>query len=280
MYGNQPTLKDFDEVLSRLAADARTSEHSPEWIRNSIVAGDEKVRILRFILEHTAAEGPAPRVLDVGAQIGAMAIYAAKLGCRTAAVDYGFYTRVYAAIAAEQGVDYQECDVGSHPLPFDDDSFDFVTYMDTIEHHSFSPKRVLQEISRVLAPGGRILLTTPNHASIYNRIFLFAGKSVNDQFSNFFESDGNSIYHGHHREYVRRELRAALEATGFQVEECRAIEEDLYSLLYFIRKSPRGELFRQRRPLLVRTLGKIWAPLHLPFGRMLWAVGRKTSAKH
>jgi SAM-dependent methyltransferase len=280
VYGQKPTLEGFDEVLGILAADPRTSAHSPDWIRRSVVAGDEKVRILRYILDHTPEKGPAPRVLDVGAQIGAMAIYAQQLGCRMAAVDYGYFTNIYAAIAAEHGVDYRECDVASSALPFADDSFDFVTYMDTIEHHSFSPKRVLRDIWRVLAPGGRVLLTTPNHASIYNRVLLLAGKSVNDGFSHYFENCANeSVYPGHHREYIRKELREALEGTGFRVDECRVIEEDLSSLLYFVRKSPPGELFRQRRAVIVRSLGKIWSPLHLPFGRMLWAVGEKISAK-
>jgi SAM-dependent methyltransferase len=193
-------------------------------------------------------------------------------------VDYGSFTKVYAGIAADHGVDYRECDVSSHVLPFADDSFDFVTYMDTIEHHAFSAKRVLLEIRRVLVPGGCLLVTTPNHASIYNRLLLLAGKSVNDNFDHYFDDSKNEpVYPGHHREYTRSELLAALQQTGFAVLECKAMDEDPSSLFYYARRSPPGELFRQRRWLMVRLLGKIWSSLRLPFGRFLWAVGQKTN---
>ena len=279
MPGPMPMLEGFDEILNTLATDPRSSVHSPDWIRQSVVAGDEKVRVLRYVLDHRPTADVAPRLLDVGAQIGAMAIYAARLGCKVSAVDYGSFTSVYAGIAADHGVDYRECDVSSQALPFADESFDFVTYMDTIEHHAFSSKRVLMEIRRVLVPGGRALVTTPNHASIYNRLLLLTGRSVNDSFDTYFDSYANEPVHpGHHREYTRSELQSALERTGFKVLECRAMDEDWSSLLYYARKSPPGELFRQRRWFVVRSLGRVWSFFRLPFGRLLWAVGEKTSS--
>ena len=86
-------------------------------------------------------------------------------------------------------------------LPFADNSFDFVTYTDVIEHHAFSPTRVLAEIHHVLVPDGRLIVATPNHASIYNRIKLFFGGSVNDNFDYFFNTNADvKTYDGHHRE--------------------------------------------------------------------------------
>jgi 2-polyprenyl-3-methyl-5-hydroxy-6-metoxy-1,4-benzoquinol methylase len=54
-----------------------------------------------------------------------------------------------------------------------------------IEHHSHSPKRVLEEIRRVLKPGGCVIISTPNQASIYNRITILTGGSVADPFDYF-----------------------------------------------------------------------------------------------
>lgn len=159
-----------------------------------------------------------------------------------------------------------------------DNTFDFVTYTDVVEHHSFSSKRVLQEIYRVLAPGGRLILLTPNHASIYNRLKLLSGRSVNDDFDYFFNTcAADAVYDGHHREYTRGEIRAALDRTQFRVLECRVVEQDLAALLYARRRDrdqPRG--IASSRDVLLCALGKIWMPLHLPFGRWIWAVGEKS----
>jgi len=96
------------------------------------------------------------------------------------------YPKAFREAVADRGVDYRECDLGYEPLPFADNSFDFATYTDVIEHRAFLPKRVLIENCRVLVPGGRLILATPNHRSIYNRIKVFFGGSVNDEFDYFY----------------------------------------------------------------------------------------------
>jgi SAM-dependent methyltransferase len=47
------------------------------------------------------------------------------------------------------------------PLPFPDDAFDTVVILEVIEHVR-DDREVLWELARVLAPGGRLLLTTPH----------------------------------------------------------------------------------------------------------------------
>jgi 2-polyprenyl-3-methyl-5-hydroxy-6-metoxy-1,4-benzoquinol methylase len=273
-----PNLELFEDVIEQLACDPRIAPQSPDWIRQTLVLGGEKAKIMRYIWRHApSGQGEAPRVLDVGAQIGAFALYAARTGCKVAAVDLEMFTRIYAVILAGYGVDYRTCDVGSELLPFADSAFDAVTYNDVIEHHSFSPKRVLREIHRVLVPGGLVFVSTPNHASLYNRLLLMFGKSINDPFRAYFDSsDDQRVYLGHHREYTRAELLYALEHTGFKVRDCRVVDEDIRALLYFLRRrSSLAEVFANSRALLVRLLGSIWSPLRLPFGRVLWAVGEK-----
>jgi SAM-dependent methyltransferase len=270
-------------ILELLATDPRgPSDDSdtgyPQWVRGGVFGAGTKFRALRYLLKNSSlTQGRAPRLLDVGAQVGAMAAYAARLGFRVAAVDYPHYARRFAPILAPHGVNYRSCDVSHEPLPFPDASFDFVTYMDIIEHHAFSPKRVLREIRRVLAPGGSVIITTPNHASIYNRLSLFLGRSVQDDFAYFFDScDGYDTYPGHHREYTRRDLRLALAATGFRVLECRVFEDDLAAQVYGFRHTngaPRG--LRSYLNLLAAGAGTVWSTLHLPLGRLLWAVGEK-----
>ena len=50
----------------------------------------------------------------------------------------------------------------SEALPFRPDAFDLVSFMEVIEH-TRSPEASLDETARVLRPGGRLALTTPNY---------------------------------------------------------------------------------------------------------------------
>lgn len=51
-----------------------------------------------------------------------------------------------------------------YKIPFPDDSFDLVLFLDAIEHFD-RPLGVLTELKRVLKPGGRILICTMNYGS-------------------------------------------------------------------------------------------------------------------
>jgi SAM-dependent methyltransferase len=279
MQENRPTLEGLDQVLERIASDPRMPANFRDWIRRSPRSSVGKIRVLRYILDHAASVATSPHILDVGAQFASQSAYLVKLGCRASAVDYGPAAKIFAGIATDLGVDYKECDLGAEPLPFSDNQFDFVTYTDVMEHHSFSPKRVLQEIHRVLVPGGCVIVVTPNHASVYNRLKLLFGGSVNDDFDYFFDLCADErIYDGHHREYTRAEMKTALRRTKFQVRECRAVEQNLISLVHYLRSHrSRAEILPESRDILLSLLGVIWLLLHLPFGRWIWAVGEKAS---
>jgi len=279
MRREQPTLEGLEEILEEIAGDSRIPPNFAEWIRDTLRYGGRKMRILRYIRAHIP-ENRTPRLVDVGAQFGALAIYAARLGWRAAAVDYGMYAQAFREAVADRGVDFLECDLGREPLPFADNSFDFAVYTDVIEHHPFSPKRVLAEIHRVLVPGGRLILATPNHASVYNRIKLLFGASVNDNFDYFFNTSADAeTYDGHHREFTRAEIRSALEQTRFRVLECRVIDDDLGSLLNYRRRAGHAKATSDTRDFAMRFLGEIWSMLHLPFGRWIWAVAEKRPPK-
>lgn len=59
-------------------------------------------------------------------------------------------------------------------LPFPDEAFDCVVFGEAIEH-LIDPDAALQNISRVLKRDGLLVLTTPNLASWFNRLFLLFG---------------------------------------------------------------------------------------------------------
>ena len=80
-------------------------------------------------------------------------------------------------------------------LPFADETFDVVCAFDVVEH--CAPEAVaVRELSRVLKPGGRLLISVPAYQWAW---------------SEFDEENG------HHRRYTRRRAVRALEAAGLTV---------------------------------------------------------------
>jgi SAM-dependent methyltransferase len=81
-------------------------------------------------------------------------------------------------------------------LPFRDGGFDVVAAFDVLEH--CEPESVaLAELTRVLAPGGRLLLSVPAYTWAW---------------SDFDEENG------HHRRYTRRRLARAVRLSGLRIE--------------------------------------------------------------
>lgn len=62
-------------------------------------------------------------------------------------------------------------------LPFKNNSFDTVFWGDNIEH-VLSISSIMKEIHRVLKPGGRLILSTPNQAYWRYRLYMFLQGSL------------------------------------------------------------------------------------------------------
>jgi ubiquinone/menaquinone biosynthesis C-methylase UbiE len=114
----------------------------------------------RFALANVAA---GDRVLDLGCGAGDLAADLARSGAQVTAADV--------AQAALDRVGRRHPELALRliaidaPLPFDDGAFDAVWSSEVIEHVG-DTARWLSEVRRVLAPRGRVLLTTPSHGRL------------------------------------------------------------------------------------------------------------------
>ena len=95
------------------------------------------------------------------------------------------------------------------PLPFEDDAFDLVWASEVIEHVA-DTARWLSEVRRVLAPRGRLLVTTPSHG----RLLLAIGG-----IERYSEPLGDHLHL-----YSKRSLRSLLDDFGFAAIEVRAVD--------------------------------------------------------
>lgn len=76
-------------------------------------------------------------------------------------------------------------------IPFKDDSVSLVFLLDIIEH-LINPDYILNEAKRVLKKDGKIIITTPNLANLYNRIFLLLGWSFSNYHASIYKT-GNPV---------------------------------------------------------------------------------------
>jgi len=135
------------------------------WYLGSRTRRYMMVRRFREVLER-AGLTPRLRVLDVGCGWAYGTFWARALGCEVCGVDLAHDQLAWARGALEGGSRLGLTQANARALPFRDATFDRVFSVETLEH-VFRPDRtrVYAELARVLKPGGRLALSTPNPSS-------------------------------------------------------------------------------------------------------------------
>lgn len=135
-------------------------------------------------------------VLEVGCGTGVMAerIHALP-GVTLVATDYS--TR-FVELTAARGVDARQADICY--LPFDDDSFD-VVYAGWMLYHVRDLERAMNEVRRVLRPGGTFVAVTNGHDHLADLRREAGGAQARTQFSS---ETGESVL-GRRFDDVRRQ---------------------------------------------------------------------------
>lgn len=106
-----------------------------------------------------AGDLDARRVLDIGCGTGAVAVHLARRhGCAVVGVDLS--SEMLAVARAKQGGSVRFEQARAEELPFANGSFDRAI-MVSVVHHLDAPK-AFAEVHRVLAPGGRLVISNPD----------------------------------------------------------------------------------------------------------------------
>jgi methionine biosynthesis protein MetW len=109
------------------------------------------------------------RLLDVGCGVGTISLELQRRGFRVSGIDF---SSVGVKKARAKGIEALLCDVDASGIPFEDHSFDVIWAGDVLEH-LFDPISMLEEVSRILKPGGKALISTPNDMHSYSRLSMF-----------------------------------------------------------------------------------------------------------
>ena len=111
--------------------------------------------------------------MDIGCHLG---IFTTEFGRHIGAEKiYGIDVDTRAMKKAKsRGVMVKKVDLDKKKLPFRKGSFDAILCNQVIEH-LLNPDNLLEEIHRVIKDDGYAIISTPNLASLHNRIFLMFG---------------------------------------------------------------------------------------------------------
>jgi len=195
LYGNSGRQKEF------LYEDSL----KPSWVRT--------IQDLTFLVPKGGT------VLEIGSYFGIVSISLSQLGFIVVAFDRpeiqinGGIRKSYEdnQIQINSG-DLK--DIPSVPLPFKNDLFDCVVMCEVLEHLNFNPVPVLQDIRRVIKPGGMLYLTVPNQTRLRNRWDFLCGRSIRNPVEHFI----NEPEADHHwREYTLIEIDQLLAICDFSI---------------------------------------------------------------
>lgn len=117
-----------------------------------------------------------------------------------------------------------------YAMPYPDNTFDAVILSEVLEHLQ-DDVAGLREAHRVLKPGGVVAITVPNAN------YPFWWDPINKTLETHFDthiSEGvfAGLWANHHRLYDRDQLRAAVLAAGFAVEEERAFTHHSFPFIH------------------------------------------------
>jgi len=164
-----------------------------------------RVRRLRELL----ARRPVGRLLDVGCYDGQLLRHAVEP--RLAELLVGCDIALPALQAAQaRAIAPVRAQLEATGLPFADGAFATVLAAEVIEH-VFDTQAVLNELARLLRPGGWLVLTTPNLVALSGRLQLILGRSPHN-----VEFDASPQTAGHIRYFTFGTLELLLRRAGLR----------------------------------------------------------------
>lgn len=178
---------------------------------------DRLLKDLELCSRHASSTAP---LLEVGSVPLYLTAALSRLGYPVAGVD--LLPSRYSNAIDTLNLEVASCDIERDPLPFADASFSTVLLNEVFEHLRIDLIFTMREISRVLRPGGALLLSTPNLLSFRGlRNLLRRGKAaaVCDDIYEEYEKLSTIGHMGHVREYSVAEVTGFLEHFGLKTRK-------------------------------------------------------------
>jgi SAM-dependent methyltransferase len=162
------------ELVEVLAADyaAATGADPPAFYREYYLSFEPHLAAIVPIAEAWQVAG-GHRILEVGSGLGTRCLLgraawdAEFTGVEPCANTYrGLREAIREFQHSNPHLPYSHLDCAGEDLPLDSDRFDFAWSFEVMEHVRV-PERVVQEMYRVLRPGGKVFISTCNYRSFF-----------------------------------------------------------------------------------------------------------------
>jgi 2-polyprenyl-3-methyl-5-hydroxy-6-metoxy-1,4-benzoquinol methylase len=211
----------IEKCRRKFAPGSSETEDSPdtnEPLRPEI----RRVSLIASLAETVLGREFAGRGLEVGSGIGCLLFPMASLFPKIQwfAVEHPDQPHAsresYRSMFRNYNCHLETADLLREPFPFPNDYFALVTFSEVLEHLPTDRVNfVLSEIARTVQPGGVLIASSPNQASLENRLRLMKGKSILDMPNEI----GKGIF-GHIRLYTPAEIQSAMAKRGFTLVRC------------------------------------------------------------
>lgn len=158
---NESAEQEIWRLMSKGFEPNRWRPDFEQWTQKRLWAENYQDRLLNT-LERCAGPVAGKRVLDLGSGRGGLSVALGALGAKVVAVDLRQRNlRILRLRGGRYKMRINSARSVGEALPFRDRSFDLVICKDVTEHCR-SPRELLSEIARVLAPGGKAYVTFIN----------------------------------------------------------------------------------------------------------------------
>ena len=186
---------------------------------------DYPKKLISYLSESFGLQGSI-KLLELGCGRGDFLLEFQNFGFECKGLD-----RDESSVKNEYGLEVKQCDLASDVFPYDDESFDVVYHKSVLEH-MYDPGNLMSETIRVLKPGGKLIILTPDWHT---------------QWKNFFED------FTHSRPFDVIALSDLLKIYGFK----NTITEKFYQLPV-LWKMPAMKVFSKLLQLIINVYGGRW----------------------
>jgi 2-polyprenyl-6-hydroxyphenyl methylase/3-demethylubiquinone-9 3-methyltransferase len=148
-------------------------------------------------------------------------------------------------------------------------TFDIVSLWDVVEHVNY-PLATLRTASKMLKPGGILLIDTPCRDAFYHRFGEFTYRVSGGKFPTFLNTMYSAKPFGHKQILSLAEMRGLLEAAGLEVAELKRFHELSFPYRFYLKKLVHSDLLVKLLLPFVHIFFVIF-----PIRNKMLAIGRK-----